>query len=971
MRWIALFLLMILPCNVYATIAAHPRIWMTSTKLTQLQSQFATDANYIAMKSKINVYMASPYGTAGADCTSVPDGFAYDLDIAWAMVWQVEGIARYGDCAIKMSKQAQVYFCPGGGFGNPGCYSSSNSYRSFVIHPVIIFDWVYSRLSSGDKTTFVSNLTSAFAYQQAHFQPCYNSTSEPNCTNGGEGVLGNIGMGWMASDCMIGYGTWGDNPSDSGQSNNQIAQCLQRYTNEFHPTYNSAGTLPSNYLTGAGLGIGGTSIEGMEYGPQTYEYALGLMLMLTTATGTDYFADNGTMTQDIILTTLYSTSPNSTSAFGCGPSDTSYFPFSFGDFQPPVGIMGDSFRPALGIASDYLGASNIYAQYANYWLNNIQVADQCSATKYWNRYFYNFMFNTTGKTATNWRAGTPIATDRKAGGMQQVLARSDWTANGSWVGYTAGSVLNDHTHSTVGGFTYWRKGEMLTQPDIYYTNSDYACGEHENNVMINSRSQVLDNFAAAGNPILNFFEGVATYTYVQSDAFKVYTGFAGYNTPTQVLRDFVYLKPDYIIIWDRIVPSPSATNKILIHGPGGATPASAGQAITISAGIARSQTTGGQWLYITPLAPTSPTFTVVDEATAYSCIGNGTSYSVGSNAFPEKRVEITSGTTDANMQYLTFVEGSDSATPIASEKLSNGNFVAVHIKNATDDKTIGFSSSSNGAVISLPVSYSFTAAGATDTHLIANLPASSTVNVTRSKSAGTVSVTLAASGGGTNFTSTANGVICFTSALASCASSSSSAPVITSANSTTFVVNKPGTFTVTTTGSPTPSLSESGSLPSSVTFVDNGDGTATLSGTALSAGSFPITITATNSAGSIPQSFTLTVSASAPAPATAIFAAVPLPVGIAPVISGIVPTQSYVTSQGCSQDGLSWNANCPVRVLCSGCSSSTLVTFDGTPITVASKTGELDLNIPLALLPVPTAITQHKISLSNPVGTIH
>ena len=60
----------------------------------------------------------------------------------------------------------------------------------------------------------------------------------------------------------------------------------------------------------------------------------------------------------------------------------------------------------------------------------------------------------------------------------------------------------------------------------------------------------------------------------------------------------------------------------------------------------------------------------------------------------------------------------------------------------------------------------------------------------------------------------------------------SSPPTITSADSTTFSVGAAGSFTVTTTGFPTPALTESGPLPTGVTFVDNGDGTATLAGTA-------------------------------------------------------------------------------------------------------------------------------------------
>jgi hypothetical protein len=87
------------------------------------------------------------------------------------------------------------------------------------------------------------------------------------------------------------------------------------------------------------------------------------------------------------------------------------------------------------------------------------------------------------------------------------------------------------------------------------------------------------------------------------------------------------------------------------------------------------------------------------------------------------------------------------------------------------------------------------------------------------------------------------------------------APVITSANSTTFTVGASGSFAVTTTGTPTPALTETGALPSGVTFVDNGNGTATLSGTpaAGTGKTYAITFTATNAVGSNPQSFTLTV----------------------------------------------------------------------------------------------------------------
>jgi subtilisin-like proprotein convertase family protein len=86
------------------------------------------------------------------------------------------------------------------------------------------------------------------------------------------------------------------------------------------------------------------------------------------------------------------------------------------------------------------------------------------------------------------------------------------------------------------------------------------------------------------------------------------------------------------------------------------------------------------------------------------------------------------------------------------------------------------------------------------------------------------------------------------------------APAITSANNVTFIFGAADSFTVTTTGKPTPSINRTGALPSGITFTDNGDGTGTLSGTATASGTFPITFTASN--GVLPnavQSFTLTV----------------------------------------------------------------------------------------------------------------
>lgn len=89
-------------------------------------------------------------------------------------------------------------------------------------------------------------------------------------------------------------------------------------------------------------------------------------------------------------------------------------------------------------------------------------------------------------------------------------------------------------------------------------------------------------------------------------------------------------------------------------------------------------------------------------------------------------------------------------------------------------------------------------------------------------------------------------------------------PAITSAATATAVTGLPFSFTVTTSGSPVPTVSRTGALPTGITFVANTNGTATFSGiatTAMAGRTFPITLTATNVMGAVSQSFSIVVGA--------------------------------------------------------------------------------------------------------------
>ena len=93
-------------------------------------------------------------------------------------------------------------------------------------------------------------------------------------------------------------------------------------------------------------------------------------------------------------------------------------------------------------------------------------------------------------------------------------------------------------------------------------------------------------------------------------------------------------------------------------------------------------------------------------------------------------------------------------------------------------------------------------------------------------------------------------------------------PAITSAATQTFQVGVQDSFTVTASGSPLPAITitQAETLPTGITFQDNGDGTGTLRGTAASSTVCDLTFKATNTAGTATQNFTLVVTENLAAP---------------------------------------------------------------------------------------------------------
>jgi hypothetical protein len=265
-------------------------------------------------------------------------------------------------------------------------------------------------------------------------------------------------------------------------------------------------------------------------------------------------------------------------------------------------------------------------------------------------------------------------------------------------------------------------------------------------------------------------------------------------------------------------------------------------------GISASQgpAAGGTSVVITGTGFTAATGISFGSVPAVTfTITSDTSITAVAPAAPPGPVDVTvtsAGGTDAigAFDQFTFVAAPTitSLSP-ASGPLQGGNEVVV-----TGTNLAGVTSVSFGGNPAFPSAQS-------DTSLTVTAPAGDAVDAT------TVTVTSVGGSGSTAYAYTAPDLC-------------GSGCAFTSPNATSAATGVPFSFTVAAAGGVTPTFKEKGTLPKGVTFVDNYDGTATLSGTPtivghrVAAGTYRDKISATFTYGTasktITQVLTLTVS---------------------------------------------------------------------------------------------------------------
>lgn len=166
-------------------------------------------------------------------------------------------------------------------------------------------------------------------------------------------------------------------------------------------------------------------------------------------------------------------------------------------------------------------------------------------------------------------------------GHGTVLMRSDWSENATHVGFVAGPLLSSHAHADAGHFTIWKQGELVTNAGDYRgTNGRWALDAYIRTVAHNSLLiyDPAEKMKARHEAVLNdggqlgydgtegrmegakivAYDARRAYTYVCSDLTAAYNKA---KTPA-VRRQIVYLRPDTVVIADRVASSDANFQKV-------------------------------------------------------------------------------------------------------------------------------------------------------------------------------------------------------------------------------------------------------------------------------------------------------------------------------------------------------------------------------------------------------------------------
>jgi hypothetical protein len=303
---------------------------------------------------------------------------------------------------------------------------------------------------------------------------------------------------------------------------------------------------------------------------------------------------------------------------------------------------------------------------------------------------YDFLYDTSAVPS---QPLSDLNTAYYGSGVGQLFARSDWNTTATWLNMTAGPYTESHAHRDQGSFLLYKNGWMAIDPN-YFSHSGIRQEEELHNLVriVDNDGDTVTQREGYSSTVQALHQGNG-WLHVAADTTAVYTATDG--APVQrVQRELVFLQPDVVVIFDRVTTSAGTQQRWQLNTP--TLPVVNGAGATVT-----SDSTTMQVERVIPAAAATTTFNWISD---------------GDMSGGYRLDETVAGGTNTFLHVLSFGTAVNSTTRSDSGgrqgvviDLDDGRQATIRFSTTAVDGTIEILTSGGGTQVSTTLSPGVTA----------------------------------------------------------------------------------------------------------------------------------------------------------------------------------------------------------------------------------------------------------------------
>jgi len=400
-------------------------------------------------------------------------------------------------------------------------------------------------------------------------------------------------------------------------------------------------------------GQGGGWHEGDYYGSLAKLAIMELYSVLKLDGRQDYLASSNFPTE-AELYQFYSSEPGNQVRYGGGDSPAD-----------PMNTVGDLDRRLMHLFVASYGPQT-EGQYAQYWLG-VTPGMQASANVPW-----EFLLTRSNQPSLDYRQ---LPADYIAPGLGWINSRTSWQGDAISLTFVSGDHVQDHQHMDQNALVLFNHDWLAADAGTYSSSGTNGSTLLHNTLLVDGVGQR----GGIGTGTLAKYEAMGDRTYVVGDASDAYHDGGGQSLLQSYNREVVHVKPDYIVVFDRVTPVDSnSTLTYLLHTKN--QPSISGDEVQALNGSGK--------LFHRTLLPEGASIVPVAEQG-------------GADGLNSWRVEVKPGSTSKTTNFLNVIyptASTTSAMPVVTTVYStDGNMVGAQIEAGAEDIVVMFSTDPLGA----------------------------------------------------------------------------------------------------------------------------------------------------------------------------------------------------------------------------------------------------------------------------------